>query len=204
MADPLPFQAVFYINLDRRADRLEQIEAELDRLGLRHIAERIPGIPTSPGIVGCGQSHLKALRLARERGLTSVLILEDDFECLVSPEEVRANLAALAASQEQFDVVMLAYNPEAKRPHSDLLFKIDSTATASAYIVHERFYDQLISLYEWALPRLIETGLHWEYANDQIWKRLQPGSAWYGFTTRLGRQRASFSDTANTFSDYRV
>ena len=55
----------FYINLDRRVDRRKEIEAELDNLGASY--ERFPAIQTSPGCIGCAQSHLAVLKEARSR-----------------------------------------------------------------------------------------------------------------------------------------
>jgi GR25 family glycosyltransferase involved in LPS biosynthesis len=161
-----------------------------------------------PGIVGCGYSHLAVLKEAQAKGLQSVLILEDDFEAVVSPAEFHEALQTFFSSAEaaEFDVLMLAYYAPHVAPvegNPDLV-KVLEAQTASAYIVHEKFYEQLISLYEWAIPELEKTGRHWEYANDQIWKRLQPAANWYACRARLGKQRASYSDTAEQFHDYGV
>ena len=64
------------------------------------------------------------------------------------------------------------------------------------------FYDKMIELYEWTIPLLQETKEHWNYANDQCWKRLQPESNWYCLTPRCGRQRAGYSDNSEKFQDY--
>ena len=65
-------------------------------------------------------------------------------------------------------------------------------------------YDELIELYEWAIPKLDETLEHWIYANDQIWVSLMCRKNWYCFKERVGRQRASHSDNTNTFADYGI
>ena len=79
MADNIDF--IFYINLEKRTDRREQIEMELKKMEIT--AERFVGIPFEPGIVGCGKSHLEVLKLAKDRKYKNVLILEDDFTFLV-------------------------------------------------------------------------------------------------------------------------
>jgi hypothetical protein len=62
--------------------------------------------------------------------------------------------------------------------------------------------DTLIDLYEQALPLLEETGAHWLYANDQVWKPLQKTGTWYLFEPRLGKQKSGFSDNAQRVMDY--
>ena len=78
------------------------------------------------------------------------------------------------------------------------LTKVLEVQTASGYIVNESIYNRLIELYEYALPLLESTRQHWIYANDQIWKTLQPNSNWYCFTERIGIQRPSYSDNSKT------
>lgn len=197
---------IVYINLDRRTDRRAEMEAELELLGLS--ARRFSAVARRPGIVGCGYSHLAVLKEARAQGLKNILILEDDFEAVVTPVEFHSALRAFFSSAEadEFDVLMLAYYAPHVTPVEENpgLVKVLEAQTASAYIVNQRFYDRLIELYEWAIPELEKTGRHWDYANDQIWKRLQPAANWYAFASRLGKQRASYSDTAEQFHDYGV
>jgi glycosyl transferase family 25 len=200
---PPEIGGTIYINLDRRQDRREQFEAEAAKMNLP--VERFSAIERSPGILGCGLSHLAVLKLARERDWPSVLIFEDDFEFLVSPAEFRSQLeSALKDEGDNWDVLMLSYAHEVREPHSKTLFRIQSAQTASGYIVHKRLYTELIDLFERAMESLATTGRHWDYANDQVWKQIQPHKKWFGFTTRLGRQRASFSDTSWSHADYGV
>jgi len=78
------------VNLDRRANRWEQMRARFERHGIRDV-RRLPAadgqsliIPPNwsgtPGAYGCLLSHLRAVREAREAGAPSVLIFEDDVE----------------------------------------------------------------------------------------------------------------------------
>jgi glycosyl transferase family 25 len=82
---------IFYINLEKRKDRREEIEKELDTFGLNY--ERFEAIETPGfGILGCGISHLSVLKLAKERKYKNILILEDDFTFIVSKEEFEKSL----------------------------------------------------------------------------------------------------------------
>jgi glycosyl transferase, family 25 len=190
----------FYINLDRRTDRREQIENELKDKGL-HV-ERFCAIEHASAAIGCTSSHLSVLKLARERKYESVIIFEDDFEFLVSTEEWNQLIARLP---EKYDVVMLSYNTDKSEPYDDDFDRVLETQSASGYVVHSRFYDVLIDRLEEGVQLFIKNPHHhWLYINDQYWKALQPVSEWYQFKTRLGRQRAGFSDLAERFVDYGV
>jgi glycosyl transferase family 25 len=196
---------IIYINLEHRKDRKDQIEKELEIMSLKQNSELFEAIHKKPGIVGCGYSHLAVLKLAKERNYENVLILEDDFQFLVNKEELELELSRFFETIKEFDVCMLAYNVnEWQDTEFSFLKKGINVQTASAYIVHKRFYDSLIALYEEAIPTLERTGIHWVYANDQIWKKLQPDNAWYCFSRRLGRQRGSYSDNSECFQDYGI
>tara|TARA_B100000424_G_scaffold181587_1_gene140506 strand:+ start:294 stop:908 length:615 start_codon:yes stop_codon:yes gene_type:complete len=190
---------IFYINLDKRTDR--KIEFEIEMKKLNWTAERFSGIyyPPPKGIVGCGKSHLAVLKLAKERNYKNVLIFEDDFECIETSKVFEEELNKLFTQKPDFDVCFLSYNLHESEEMKDLPFlkKVLFSATASAYIVNNHYYQKIIDLYEEALPKLEKTMQHWIYANDQIWKSLQQVDNWYCFARRLGKQRDGFSDNAN-------
>lgn len=186
---------IFYINLDKREDRKKEIEDELTKYELE--GERYSGIYTPhSGIVGCGYSHLNVLKLAKERGYKNVLILEDDFEFVVSKKELEESLVTFFENTSIYDVCMLSYIVQKSEeiPGNTHIRKIIDGQTASGYIVNADYLDVLIELYEWAIPELEKTNEHWNYANDHVWKRLQPGANWFYFVNRLGKQRDSYSD----------
>jgi GR25 family glycosyltransferase involved in LPS biosynthesis len=195
---------IFYINLDKRDDRKREIETELRNYGLFENAERIPAILTpEQGILGCTMSHLRALKLAKEQGYQNVLILEDDFQFTVSKEEFENQLTQFFDAKVEYDVCMISFNMKQSQPTDyPFLQRVIESQTASGYIVHCGFYDRLIELYEWAIPLLEQTREHWNYANDQCWKKLQPDSRWYAFTERCGIQRAGYSDNSGQFENH--
>ena len=190
---------IFYINLDKRADRKVEFEVEMKKLNWN--AERFPGIYYAPpkGIVGCGKSHLAVLKLAKERNYKNVLIMEDDFQCIESLEVYEEELHKLFTQKPDFDVCFLAYNLHKSEevPGHPYIKRALYSATASAYIINSHYYQTLIDLYEEAFIKLEATMHHWLYANDQVWKSLQEKDNWFCFTKRLGKQRDGFSDNAN-------
>jgi len=193
--------AVVYINLDYRKDRKFEMEQELTRMGIK--AQRFPAIQNAVGLVGCLQSHLAVLELAKKNKYKNILILEDDFQFIVPKEILYSELTKFFEENNSYDVLMLGYNLLNYAPFRRNVLKVLEAQTASAYIVHESFYDTLIECYKRALPMFISTNMH-IYANDQVWKSLQPKSNWYALILRIGIQRESYSDTTGKIENYGV
>lgn len=188
----------FYINLDSRLDRRILIEPEFQSMNLS--VERFPAIQRSPGTLGCTQSHLEVLKLARQRGYPSVIIFEDDFEFIISKETFDDIMKKLP---DEYDVVMLSYNLQKQEPYNETFGRALEVQTASGYIVHSRFYDRLINTLQEGLALFEQRPHeHWFYINDQYWKRLQPHSVWLYSLVRIGKQRAGYSDLAGHFVDH--
>ena len=189
-----------YINLDKRPDRKKELECELARMGLS--GERFSAIEHARGAIGCCMSHLAALKLAKERGYSNILIFEDDFQFIVDKSTLERNLNAFFSFNIPYDVLMLSYNCYGKLPYNAVVSKATDVQTASGYIVHERFYDSLIRVWEEGLLKLIETGNSDIYILDQTWKSLQPVSNWYIMEPRIGIQRESYSDLQGKVVSY--
>jgi glycosyl transferase family 25 len=200
---------IFFINLDYREDRLDEIEGEITKFDLNHKTERFPGIRVvDQGILGCTKSHLAVIKMAKERGYRNILILEDDFEFVLSKEDFEKELTLFFDSKINYDVCMISYILQIENPENDIIDecpninRVLEAQTASGYIVNSNYYDTMIELYEWACPLLENTKAHWLYANDQCWKSLQKKDNWYYFKNRIGRQRASYSDNSMSFMNY--
>lgn len=202
---------IFYINLERRQDRRQEIEMELSKMKLQY--ERFNAIENEHGFLGCCYSHLAVLKLARERGYPNVLILEDDFTFLISKEDFERRLNTFLDMVPNYDVFMLSYNlresedmvVESPPPDMDFeLKRVKYAQTASGYLVNHTYYDKLIELYEWAFPLLQQTHQHWVYMNDVVWKKLQEKDRWYCMIPRIGKQRESYSDLGRCVMDYGV
>ena len=186
--------AIFYINLDERTDRRKEVEQELEGMGLPF--ERFAGIKTTPGIIGCGIAHCGVIKEARRRGYKNVLVVEDDFMFLVDKETFRSELEAAIQEVPDYDVLMLGYSMKQSQPFSDRLLRVIEAQAGSAYLVNAKMYDSLIAIWEFGNQKILEKMEHWLYANDQVWKRIQPSSQWYAFSRRIGKQRPSIGDTS--------
>lgn len=201
---------IFYINLNKRLDRREQIESQLvDYIcpgSINVTYERFEAIETPGfGILGCGKSHLAVLKLAKERNYNNVLILEDDFTFIVSKEEFKNELNVFFSLNIDYDVCMLSYLLlEYEECEYPTLYKILNSTTASGYIVNSSYFDTLIELYESAMIELENTKMHWLYANDQIWKSLQKKDKWYCFKNKIGVQSIGYSDNSNCYKNHTI
>lgn len=192
---------IFYINLEYRTDRKEEVEKELNDFGLSF--ERFNAIKKDYGPTGCLLSHLEVLKLARERNYKNVLIFEDDFTFLVSKEEFETQIKNFFALDLPYDVLFLSYGLIQSLPlENNVVNKALECQTASGYIVHQRYYDKLIEIFEKSAPLLDSTRMHWIYINDQIWKQYQVEDQYLYFIKRIGRQRPSYSDLSNAYVDH--
>jgi GR25 family glycosyltransferase involved in LPS biosynthesis len=188
---------IFYINLDHRTDRKCEIEGELNSMGLPY--ERFAAIRHETiGGVGCGRSHVGVLKLAKERGYKRIMVLEDDFMFTSNPHDALSKLDDVS-----FDVCLLSYNlfQSSESTEYPFLHRVHEAQTTSGYIINAHYYDALIAVFEDAIPKFEQTNHHWLYAIDVAWKVLQRRDTWYCFSPRIGKQRPSYSDCGNCYSE---
>jgi glycosyl transferase family 25 len=196
-------EKVVYINLDRRSDRRRDMEEELTRLGVPPEKQiRLPAVEQTPGWIGCCKSHRNVLQLAKDSGWANVLVLEDDFMSIVSPNELNNEVQTFLESGIPYDVVFLSYNLQQEEPWNQQMGRTRNCQTASGYLVHSRFFDTLLNnLTEAAYLAEQYPSHHWIYANDQYWKKLQETHIWLFFRNRLGKQRPGYSDLGGCLVD---
>jgi hypothetical protein len=204
---------LIYINLDKRPDRREAIESEFSRMGFPPSKiTRIPAVSNPTNGIGCHQSHIAALKEMRDRGYKTAWIFEDDFQFTATQQQLESSLKQLFSKKPAVDVALCAYihkqtpipplaTVAAKFPN---IYRVVESQTASSYIVRDHYVKQLIDLFEDALIQLEQTGAHWLYANDQVWKLLQRRDVWYCITPSVGQQRADVRDNSDNAPQYAV
>lgn len=69
---------VYVINLNKRQDRWIKIKSKFNNLNLI----RIEAIEHINGVIGCFKSHQKCVKLAKDKNLKKILVLEDDCDLL--------------------------------------------------------------------------------------------------------------------------
>ena len=193
---------VFYINLDKRTDRKEEIEKELTEYNINF--ERFPAVEISYfGCLGCSYSHHNAVALAKERGYKNILILEDDFTFVISPKEFEKQMEIFFNSNIDYDVCLFSYNlHDFTECNCDFLHKVKYAQTTSGYLVNEKYYDTLINNYRDGLEKLGASWMSWIYAIDVYWKELQEKDNWYCFKDRIGIQKPGYSDIRNDHVEF--
>lgn len=74
---------IYVINLKKRTDRLEQIKMDFDNYNI-NIVEAEAEKNINEGWKGCFKSHLKCIRLAKEKKLNYIIVMEDDCKKTVN------------------------------------------------------------------------------------------------------------------------
>lgn len=202
------FDKYFYINLEHRKDRNNQITNEFKKIKLnKNKIIRIDAVRNKlNGHIGCAKSHIKALKLAKKMKLKHVIIFEDDFIFTLSRNEIDAKLNMfLKYYKNNWDVIQLT---TVHKKITDLdnkqlnnhFKKVNNATTSSAYIIQSHFYNKLLNDLSNSVEKMEKEMTEWEkknkgekkkttnYALDQHWGKLQNNSKWYIFSPYIGKQ----------------
>lgn len=140
-----PSPPVLVINLDERKDRWEEVQKEFANWSPP--IERVSAVKYSPGWKGCTLSHIKAIKIAKQRHYPWVLIIEDD--CLLNPgakEQFQALLPYLWKHQEHWDIFLggVIHAEEAKLiSKSPPMFKLKGYMTHFC-LIHSKTYNKIL------------------------------------------------------------
>lgn len=196
------FENTFYINLEHRTDRLEHVQNELKKIGIK--GERFNAIKTKSGAVGCTLSHIKCLELAKERNYEEVFICEDDIT-FTNPKLLLENLQKFCDNEDiMWDVLIIGGNnvPPYKQ-YYDYCARVFNCQTTTGYIVKQDFYDTMIKNFKEGLLNLMKNPENKrEYAIDIYWKKLQMENFWYMITPPTVTQYENFSDIEEKHTNY--
>jgi glycosyl transferase family 25 len=191
----------FYINLESRPDRKKHVEEQLQIIGIQ--ADRFNAIKLPHGALGCSMSHLKCIEIAKENNWEHVLIVEDDIKFL-NPEVFINQFNKFLNSHSEWDVVLIAGNN--LPPHKiidDSCVKVSHCQTTTGYIVKKHYYNTLIDNIRNGITNLIkEPKLHYLYAIDKYWFKLQEKDSWFLITPLTVTQREDYSDIEKRPTNY--
>jgi len=215
-----PFPEAFVINLDHRTDRWAAIEQTCKAAGICPV--RIPAVQTSPGHRGCAITHVQCIRLAKEKALPWVLILEDD--ATFSPEAIerfRALLPYLWQHRTEWERFnggpAFLQNPHFKCT-TELLSQNPPIAYTNGFmahfnLIHSGAYDMIL---QYGVDR--DRGIDWFYVEVEVGRSRrnlemivakQPvgvldGTFFNSVATypHISVQRSSYSDMLMRESDY--
>jgi len=191
-----------YINLNSRPDRKTHIESQLTSVGFSTY-ERFKAIKTSNGAIGCTMSHLKCLMEAREKGLSHLLICEDDTTFL-KPEVFKTQLNTFLTKQHPWDVVLLAGNNVLPYQNvDDTCIKVSHCQTTTCYLVKGHYFTTLIENIKAGLQLLMKNpNNRFHYAIDKYWLQLQKRDHWYLIIPLTVIQLEGYSDIEQKVVNY--
>ena len=133
----MQFPPTLVINLDSRQDRMSEFTQEFRNWPTS--VERVSAVKYSPGWKGCAASHLKCVKLAKERKYTWVLVVEDD--CTLTPgasKQFQAVLPYLWQNRDRWDIFYggVTHIKKSKRiSHSPQMFEV-TCVTAHFCLIH--------------------------------------------------------------------
>lgn len=197
---------VLVINLDESSDRLLRMRPMLERFFSEQIpVHRLHALRRKSGALGCLLSHVAALCHGIQD--ENLLILEDDFEFVVSPEQLNIRLKEVRESfDDRWDVVVFGQycTDWARVSGTSHLMRLFHNTTTSGYLINHKYIPTLLQL--WTQHAAKVTGKkqlsHLENC-DQVWTSLQENDTWLGFTQPLGQQTVSKSVILNKNVDNR-
>lgn len=192
---------VFVINLDRRGDRMAEVKAELDKVGITDY-ERFSAVDgknlkgnfrVAIGHVGCSLSHLGVVKLAKERGYKSYAVFEDDV--VFHPEVQSLFEKFYKEVPENWDLIFFGgSHVKGFTKVTDNVIKMNGSYTTHAMLVRDTMYDKLIHVWN---------TFHGTAEVDVALARLHKEFNCYSFMPAIAWQRAGFSDILERHDDYK-
>lgn len=192
---------VYYINLESRTDRRKHVESQLKSLGWNY--ERFNAVKANSGRVGCSLSHLTLLKMAKEKELPYIVIIEDDIHFTNIPK-FKSLHKHFIENVSDFDVYLLAGNlrPPVEKITNNIL-KISISYTTTGYIVKKHYYDTMIENIKQGITNLIKNPSNGMNAIDVNWIPLQKKGKWYISYPRTVTQLANeYSDIEKRIINY--
>ncbi|WDE01639.1 glycosyltransferase family 25 protein [Thalassomonas actiniarum] len=149
------FPLIVCLNLKRRSDRRQQMQARFAANQIEEVVcfDAIDGTrlsipdrwPSTPGAYGCLQSHVAIVEYARQLGVSSVLIFEDDVEFAEDfQNKLFALLEHLPANWQMF--FFGAIELEDPLPVSPGITRITKAYSTFAYAIHQSLFEPFIQL----------------------------------------------------------
>ena len=124
-------EKVVYINLEKRKDRLVQIQQELSIFPPEKV-QRFNAISHEKGLIGCVKSHIAVLEMAISQNWKNVLIVEDDMQWYNFSEVILRSLLS-----QPYDVIGLGGTFVRYNKHT---YKASFFSTTTAYVISNHYY----------------------------------------------------------------
>ncbi len=193
------FDQIYYINLNRRSDRLVSIKQQLSLYGIQAI--RVAGIEPSVnnhrinnGQLGCLLSHLSIISDSIYNQYDRILILEDDT--IFKNNFLQLFSRLIGHLPNEWDMLYLCGNHFGGREYvNEYIYRSYGTLSTNAYAINHsiirKIYNALIKQ-------------PYEKPIDSIYCDLHPTILTYSSAQNICYQMAGFSDIENKIIDYHV
>jgi GR25 family glycosyltransferase involved in LPS biosynthesis len=181
------FDKVVVINLDRRTDRMETLDAQLKELGIEY--ERFSAVDAQAlgiePIQACRQSHLKVL----EESTGRTLILEDDA---IFMEDFNNRFAQfIELLPDDWDIFYLGAVLLNSLPCNEMMVRAMDTSSLHAYCINPAFKDKALA-----------QGREYPEHIDVAYRLLHRECKAYAARPPLAKQYPSYSDLMLKDVDY--
>jgi len=124
---------IYVVSLKSAVHRREQMEKWLPEGVNWYISVRDP----IDGKRGCWESHRAIINNAKERGLSKILIFEDDAYFRIEwPEIVKRTNDAMKKLPSDWSFFMLGYIPYKMRKYTNDIYRVKRAGTTHAYIIN--------------------------------------------------------------------
>jgi GR25 family glycosyltransferase involved in LPS biosynthesis len=196
-----------YINLDKRTDRREHFEKNIQKYAFFSNITRMSAIEHHDGSIGRGLSHIKALETLSTIQTPYVVVLEDDF--MIFDE------THLSAFFQDFEKIkhsdkwkVIPLTPRGitvieKNEMTQNGFKrIRANETTTGYIIKKEMIPILLDNLRESVDLQFNQVNKNTSAIDQHWKTLQVKNHFYYYLNVFGGQLPGFSNIENRMIDY--
>lgn len=199
------FPEVHCINLLERQDRRNETARELTKYNIQYSyfpasgpisteRRRKTGTTLLPGETGAFESHCNLLRMAKEKELPNILILEDDVE-LAPDFDVKFD-KMIRLVPNDWDMIYFGGNHESEPDIlGDGLLKCNETFALHMVAIKDTMYDTLLSQC---------SIFNFAYAVDFIYATTHSYNNVYAFSPALAFQRIDYSDIQGEVVDYTI
>ena len=202
------FDAILYINLDHRTDRLALLQPTLQLLEpFAQQTIRVSAIQHAQGGKGCALSHLKVFGLIQKHQFVHTLVLEDDATLDEEPSVFASKIKTfLREKAEQYDCLILGAHPapfenKVKNASYRRMTKEFREPTVG-YMIHIDYVPILRMLWQFCVDGLDDKKMavpgsdknYALYAIDQAWRKLFEKHQFYWLEDNVVRQFCSQSD----------
>ncbi|WP_288625916.1 glycosyltransferase family 2 protein [uncultured Citrobacter sp.] len=195
---PMQWEAIdqiIVINLDKRIDRLSQIQQELAQLNVpTDKITRLAACEETNGLLGRRHSHLQALQMAQLKGWKNYLLLEDDCVILKQEKHTRV-LSTLLGTLTKLPWEVIILGGQIKQ--GSVLKSLEGLVHARdchkvcAYLVNSQYYATLAQQMADDLSATPE----------EQWQPLLHTGKWLACYPSICYQRVGYSDIEKKVTD---